>query len=94
MSENRFTVADFNREDDEFYGNGREVFAETKIEAASELEAELAEKRSTLTLRERVEYRRRIDELEGVVYPPVSPAQMRRIARITERELPRILRSA
>lgn len=62
--------------------------------AAAGLEVELVETRPTLTLRERVEFRRRIDELEGVVYPPVSPAQMRRIARITERELPRILRSA
>lgn len=59
---------------------------------AIELEAELVGKRPTLSLLERVQLRRRIDELNGVVYTPVPPAQMRRIGRITERELPRILR--
>ncbi|MDH6279483.1 hypothetical protein [Prescottella agglutinans] len=61
--------------------------------AAATLELELAEKRPTLTLLERVQYRIRIVELDGVVYPPVSEQQMRRIARIAERELPRIIRS-
>lgn len=56
------------------------------------LEVELAEKRPALSLLERVQLRRRIDDLNGVEYPPVSSAQMRRIGRITERELPRIIR--
>lgn len=58
-----------------------------------QFEVELAEKRPALSLLERVQLRRRIDEMAGVVYPPVSEQQMRRIARITERELPRILRN-
>ncbi|ORL35003.1 hypothetical protein [Prescottella equi] len=60
--------------------------------SAAELEEQLAEKRPTLTLLERVQLRRRIDDLKAVAYPPASEAQMHRIGRIVERELPRIIR--
>ncbi|ORL93446.1 hypothetical protein A5N78_04740 [Prescottella equi] len=62
--------------------------------AALDLETELAEGRSHLSLLERVRLRREIDQQSGVTYKPVSAAQMRRIARIAEFELPRIIRSS
>ncbi|RDI32402.1 hypothetical protein DEU38_103135 [Rhodococcus sp. AG1013] len=61
--------------------------------AVEQFEVELAEKRPALSLLERVQLRQQIDELSGVVYKPVSPAQMQRVARITERELTRIIRN-
>jgi hypothetical protein len=61
-------------------------------DTANDLEAVLAEQRPTLSLLERVQLRRRIDDLNAVAYPPASEAQMYRIGRIVERELPRIIR--
>lgn len=61
-------------------------------DTANDLEAILSEQRPTLSLLDRVQLRRRIDDLKAVAYPPASEAQMHRIGRIVERELPRIIR--
>lgn len=55
-----------------------------------EMERILAEGRSTMSLTERVNARRAIDEAAGITYPVPGPEQIARLARITTTGLHRI----
>ena len=55
-----------------------------------DMERVLAEGRSTMTLTERVNARRAIDEAAGITYPVPGPEQVQRLARITNTGLHRI----